>query len=130
MWFVKINKTMNFNNKEIPLDSDDLGSLIPSSVPENPFQALMETAPGGNVPLSQEELLDFKDAVIDCIDMLSEQDRYIVDAITYERVTYAELASRLGVSSVHAWRLYQGALKNLKQIMSMHSVFQERFDFE
>ena len=130
MWFVIVTKTMDFNNKEIPLTFDELSHLVPAGVPDNPFQALMETAPGGNVPLSYEEIIDFKEAIIDCIDMLSEQDRFIIDAVTYERVTFAELGSRLGVSSVHAWRLYNGALKNLKQIMSMHDVFTDRFDFE
>jgi DNA-directed RNA polymerase specialized sigma24 family protein len=121
---------MNFNNREIPLTYDELNSLVPAGVPENPFQALMETAPGETVPLSYEELIDFKEAIIDCVDMLSEQDKFIIEAVTYERVTFAELGSRLGVSSVHAWRLYNGALKNLKQIMSMHDVFTDRFDFE
>lgn len=130
MWFLTVTKTMNFNNKEIPLTYDELNGLVPAGIPENPFQALMETAPGETVPLSYEEIIDFKEAIIDCIDMLSEQDRFIIDAVTYERVTFAELGSRLGVSSVHAWRLYNGALKNLKQIMSMHDAFKDRFDFE
>jgi hypothetical protein len=53
---------MNFNNREIPLTYDELNSLVPAGVPENPFQALMETAPGETVPLSYEELIDFKEA--------------------------------------------------------------------
>lgn len=130
MWFVTVNKTMDFYNKEIPVTFDDLSNLVPSGIPENPFQALMETAPGGNVPLSYEEIIDFKEAIIDCIDMLSDQDKFIIDAVTYERITFAELGNRLGVSSVHAWRLHNGALKNLKQIMSMHDAFKDRFDFE
>jgi len=52
--------------------------------------------------------------VKDCVEYLCPQDRFIIEAIYYEQVTYEVLGERLGVSNVHAWRLAKTAIKNLQ----------------
>jgi RNA polymerase sigma factor (sigma-70 family) len=90
------------NNKEIPLDPSKMAYL-----PE------METVP---VYFFDDDngLEDLRDAVKDAIEYLSPQDRFIVEAIYYEQITYEVLGERLGVSNVHAWRLAKAAIKNLQ----------------
>jgi RNA polymerase sigma factor (sigma-70 family) len=64
-----------------------------------------------------ETINNLREIVINAIDELSQQDRFIIEAIAYEQITYEELSKRLGVSSVHAWRLYKTAQENLKNIL-------------
>lgn len=111
---------MELNNREVPFDIDDLIAISLKPRPENDWQALMEAAPGHEPIQSKDALQPLREAVADCIDMLSEQDRMIIDAFNSERITYAELGQRLGTSLTHAWRLRGTAYKNLEQLLLMH----------
>lgn len=109
--------------KEIPMDFNSLEELAGSRMPSEaskltPIELLM-AAPGETHDLSG---IDKKEAVIDCIDMLTEQDQFIINAIVYEGLNYRMLSERLGVSTAHAWRLYHDALDNMKQLL----LFDER----
>lgn len=77
----------------------------------------MEAGTGQTIETSSEEIDALRNVVVYCIDMLSDQDRFIVEAINYEMLTYEQLGKRLGVSNVHAWRLKQDAYKNLMQLL-------------
>lgn len=81
---------------------------------------------GAEAVESVEELQPVREAVADCIDQLSEQDRFIVDAINTELISYEELGKRLGVSKPHAWRLRNAAYERLKYHLSMHPVLRRR----
>ena len=109
--------------KEIPMDFNSLeelaGSRMPSAHDSGPLERLMQAAPGETLGAPE---IDKKEAVIDCIDMLTEQDQFIINAIVYEGLNYRMLSERLGVSTAHAWRLYHDALDNMKQLL----LFDER----
>ena len=116
---------MIFSGKEIPYDMFSLLPLVASAKPDSEIQALMEAAPGQNIETSFEEIDSLRNVVVYCIDMLSEQDRFIVEAINYEQLTYEQLGKRLGMSNVHAWRLKQTAFKNLMSLLLEHKVIKE-----
>lgn len=118
-------ETMSFSGKEIPYDISSLLPLISSDRPDSEMQALMEAAPGQPIETSFEEIDSLRSVVVYCIDMLSEQDRFIVEAINYEQLTYEQLGKRLGMSNVHAWRLKQAAFKNLMNLLLEHKVIKE-----
>jgi len=62
-------------------------------------------------------------AVQDAIEKLSEQSRYCIEAIFYERVPYSQLGKRLGVSKPHAWRLSKRAIAELQRLLlNDHSI--------
>ena len=124
MWW-SIGHSVELNNREDPFDIEDLLSLHLRPRPENEWQALME-APPGYAPAEPKDVLQpLREAVADCIDMLSDQDRMIVDAFNSERITYDELGKRLGTSLTHAWRLRSAAYKNLEQILERHGVIRQ-----
>jgi DNA-directed RNA polymerase specialized sigma subunit len=124
MW-ATIGHSVELNNREVPFNMEDLLSLHLRPRPENEWQALMETPPG-HEPIEPKDVLQpLREAVADCIDMLSEQDRMIVDAFNSERITYDELGKRLGVSLTHAWRLRGAAYKNLEQLLLMHGTIKK-----
>lgn len=85
----------------------------------------MEAGPGQTIQTSNDEIESLRNIVVYCIDMLSEQDRFIIEAINYEQVTYDQLGKRLGCSNVHAWRLKQDAYKNLMTLLLEHSVIKD-----
>lgn len=116
---------MSVNGKEIPYDVFKLTFLIPAARPDNEMQALMEAAPGQTIETSNDEIDSLRSIVIYCIDMLSEQDRYIIESINYEQITYEQLGKRLGMSNVHAWRLKQDAYKRLMNLMLEHKVIRD-----
>lgn len=116
---------MSVNGKEIPYDVFKLTFLMPAARPDNEMQALMEAAPGQTIETSNDEIDLLRSIVIYCIDMLSEQDRYIIESINYEQITYEQLGKRLGMSNVHAWRLKQDAYKRLMTLMLEHKVIRD-----
>ena len=116
---------MELNNREVPFDIDDLIAISLKPRPENEWQALMEAVPGNAPTESKDALQIIREAVVDCIDMLSEQDKYIIDAMNSEQITYDELDKRLGTSLTHAWRLRHAAYKNLEQILERHEVIRQ-----
>jgi hypothetical protein len=112
---------------EFPVDFQDWPLVSDGGMPANPLQALMEAAPNTE---PAETLLDFqlfKEAVTDCIDTLSAQDRYIIEAVLFERLTFRPLGARLGLSHEHARRLYKKALERLAVPLSQHPTIIKRY---
>jgi len=91
------------NNKEIPFEPSAM-RFIPQtqSIPLYFFDD------------QNEELSELREIVKDAVEYLCPQDRFIIEAIYYEQITYEVLGERLGVSNVHAWRLAKTAIKNLQ----------------
>jgi len=90
------------NNKEVPFEPSKMAYLPQTeSIPVYFFD-------------NDSGLEELRDAVKDAIEYLSPQDRFIIEAVFYEQVTYEVLGERLGVSNVHAWRLANAAKKNLQ----------------
>jgi DNA-directed RNA polymerase specialized sigma subunit len=125
MIMIKITKVQGSFGKELPFDMSTLLALTPTGRPESELQAIMEAAPNTPEELSKELLQPLREAVVDCIDALSEQDRFIIDAMMSERITNAELGRRLGVSTPHAWRLSQQAMANVKVLLLKHPLIRE-----
>jgi DNA-directed RNA polymerase specialized sigma subunit len=116
---------MSVSGREIPHDIDVLSLLLPSAKPDSEMQALMEAGPGQTIETSNDEIESLRNIVIYCIDMLSEQDRFIIEAINYEQITYDQLGKRMGISNVHAWRLKQDAYKNLMSLLLEHAIIKD-----
>lgn len=124
-WFIKSKVGITINRKEIPLTDYELNNLVDESQPINIWQSLMQTTPGGviKIPADQPDIL--KEALLDCMEMLSDQDQFVINAIIWEQTGYPTLGERLGVSTPHAWRLTQAAFANLKQLLLMHSTLRD-----
>lgn len=115
-------------NRETPIDISLLVAIADKNLkrpPESEYQAIMEAGVGDEPAPVSDGMEPLRVAVVDCIDMLSDQDKFIIEAVHYEQVTYEELGYRLGVSNVHAWRLAKSALDNLKQLLEMHETIRE-----
>lgn len=90
------------NNKEIPLPPAKLAYVSQPVLPVYFFDD------------EDDALNELIDAVRDAVEYLCPQDRFIIESIYYERITYEVLGERLGISNVHAWRLAKTAIKNLQ----------------
>jgi len=99
--------------------------MQPQGRPENEMQALMEAAPGYEPEMSKTELQLIREAVVDCIEMLTDYDRMIIDAVNSERIMLRELAERLDLSVTQAWRKKEDAYANLKQLLMQHQVIKD-----
>lgn len=62
------------------------------------YGALMACAPNDVPQQSQEELLPLREVICDAIDRLTPEDRFVVEALTIERLSLRQLAVVLGVS--------------------------------
>lgn len=114
--------------KEISLDallgSYDYGGRRPQTA----MEALMQAPPGVEPEESMEEVQPLREIIAQCIDLLSEQDQFVINAINSERVTLQELGDRLGVSRMHASRLRDAAFARLRDILEVHPVIRKRVD--
>jgi len=98
--------------------------------PETPIEALMMAAPFQDPIESTQELQPLREAVASCIELLSEQSRFIIDAVTSEIISLQELGDRLGVTKTHAWRLRNAAYAELKIIMTENQIIKERLGLD
>jgi DNA-directed RNA polymerase specialized sigma24 family protein len=113
---------MKYNSREVPYEISDLLLRIKNQTPENEWQALMEAEPNVEPSQNKKAIQILREAVVDCMDMLSPQDLMIIDAFNSERITYDELSKRLGVSIPHAWRLKKNAYCNLQEILLKNDI--------
>ena len=79
---------------------------------------------------SVQELQPLREAVADCIEKLSEQDQFVVNALNSEMISLQKLGERMGVSKPHAWRLRNAAYERLALHLRSHPYIQERFDLD
>lgn len=115
--------------KEIPIEDEYLELALHNkkfNKPESIFQALMETPPCLEPEEHSEEIDFVREAIIDAIDSLSDQDKFIVEAVNYERLTYCELGERMGISNAHAWRLKQAAFSRLESKLLENEVIRQK----
>jgi len=96
--------------------------------PQTAMEALMQAAPGDEPEESMEEVQPLREVVAMCIDMLGDQDKFVINAINSERVTLQELGDRLGVSRMHASRLRDAAFDRLRLILEMHPLIRRRVE--
>lgn len=87
---------------------------------------------GANEPTIESviELQPLREAIAECIEKLSDEDRFIIDAINSEVVSLQELGDRLGVSKPHAWRLRNAAYERLKLVMLENTIIRERLGLD
>ena len=94
------------------------------------MEALMETLPycDPEATLGQRQLL--REAMADCLDDLTDEDRYLVEAIWFERVTVRTLALRLGLEKSQTHRLCTRAVVRLGAVCVEHPVLQAQYGLQ
>lgn len=92
---IQVIKVSSFGGRELPFDMDVLLALRPTGRPETDMQALMETPPGHSQEPSKQALQPIREAVADCVDSLHPRDKFIIDSLMSEQITFAELGKRL-----------------------------------
>lgn len=98
--------------------------------PETALQALLETAPGEEPETSIEELIPIREAVAAAIERLPPRLRFVIEAIHMERLSYQQLANRMGISKTHAFRLTKDAEECLRQMLNSNQLIRERLNLE
>ena len=94
--------------------------------PINEFDALLRTAPGESPERTITELQTLREAIVDAQEQLSAEHQYIINCVHSERLSYAQLGRRLGVSKTHADRLGKAAEAALRNELLTNPVIQER----
>jgi len=100
MWFIKAKDIFTISRKEIPVPLAEITQMRDPAQPKTFMQALMQAAPSEDEVYSEDLGNPIKEAILDCMELLTEQDRFVIDAIYWEQATYVELAKRL--RSLHA----------------------------
>ena len=126
----EFSSSVSYSKKEIAVNIDDLMNLLQNYQPENEYQALMEAVPFKEPEEHKNLVSEASEIVLDCMEILLEQDKYIILAINYEQVSYEVLGQRLGVSAVHAWRLKQIAYKHLEEVLTIDGRITKMFKYE
>lgn len=102
-------------------DTENYRSQIMSTsyrVPENEYQALMETMPHEEPYEPQEGLMELRDAVMMHVEQLLPREQWIVNALMNEGRSLQSIADELSITKTHVWRLRNQAFKKLKETMS------------
>jgi len=117
-------------NREVAMTPFHEANLRGNRRPETPIEALMMAGIGENAVESVIELQPLREAIAECIEKLSDQDRFVVDAVNSEMISLEELGKRLGVSKPHAWRLRNAAYERLRLHLLENPIIRERLGLE
>jgi hypothetical protein len=96
----------------------------------NPFDALMRAAPGDPQDVDVETLQVVREAMVDCIDLLTPEHQWIINSLYMERLTTRAVGKQLGISHVHVMRLRNVALQQLQATLSLHPIIRERLKMD
>lgn len=122
-WFLTRSKENFINRKEIPIDNYELYNLPDESQPLNIWQALMQAAPGKAIKIPADQPDIIKEALLDCMEMLTDQDKYVIDAIIYEQISYPTLGKRMRYIGNTRMEIDAGCIRKPKGIAD------DAFDF-
>lgn len=95
-------------------------------LPENQYEALMQTPPHEEPPQSLEETLLVREEVTSLVDELEPRDRWIVEACIMGGQSLQEIADQLSLSKTHVWRLRDKALEKLRNKMQHNAIIRRR----
>ena len=95
MWFMTSNKDTSLYYRELPLDTEEIERIPDLTRPESFIQAIMQTVPGEHAASSNEEPNLIREALLDSMELMTDQDKFIIDAIYWEMITFEELSNRL-----------------------------------
>lgn len=98
--------------------------------PEVPLQALMQAQPGDEPELSLEEVQPLREAAASAIEMLTDEHRFIIESVHHERLSFSQLAARLGVEKTQAWRLTQVAEAALQALLLLDPMIQGKINMD
>ena len=116
-WFLTRSKENFINRKEIPIDNYELYNLPDESQPVNIWQALMQAAPGKAIKIPADQPNIIKEALLDCMEMLTDQDKYVIDAIIYEQISYPTLGKRMRHIVNTRMAIDTGCIRKLKGVV-------------
>jgi DNA-directed RNA polymerase specialized sigma24 family protein len=94
--------------------------------PETDLQALMECRPNVEPPLCVSGLQPLREAVAECMELLSAEDRFVLDAWFSERMTVRGLAERMGLHKSYTHRMVQRAVDRMEALLREHATIQDR----
>jgi hypothetical protein len=113
-------------NKQIPTEFFGDETPMWRRAPESPIQALMEAEPGKEPEESSEELQPYRDIVSDAVELLPEEEQWVINAVYVEQLSLQQIAEQLGVSKTHVFRIRNRALRSLKGMLSFDMMIRER----
>lgn len=105
---------------EVPVIFEDWSTVHALPRPWSPLQALMEARPEMDPVDSVVGLQPLREAVVDCVDALCDEDRFLLEATHVERVTVRALAERIGLHKSHTYRLVKRAEVRLRDQCLQH----------
>ena len=73
--------------------------------------------------MASADLQIIREALTDCFHLLDAQDRFVLEAIWFERITVRVLADRMGLCKTRTHEISQRAVKRLGVVAAGHPVF-------
>jgi DNA-directed RNA polymerase specialized sigma24 family protein len=100
---------------------------FPAVRPSSDLEGLMASHPFTEADGTSVALQVLREAIAECIEQLSDEDQFVIEAIWFERVTVRALADRLGLHKSRTHRMCQRAVIRLGDIASTHPVLMARY---
>jgi DNA-directed RNA polymerase specialized sigma24 family protein len=98
--------------------------------PDSDIEGMMSAMPYCEPDAATPEAQALREALVDCLDQLGDEDRFLVEAIWFERLTVRALAPRLGLEKSQTHRLCCRAVVRLGALCVEHPVLQARYGLQ
>lgn len=90
------------------------------------MQALMQSAPGSTVAMSQESTVALRELLAAVIEMLPPLERRVIEALYIEMLSLRQAGRRFGRSKTTIARIRDSALGTMRDLLTDNSTITER----
>jgi len=103
-------------------------AAAPHRKPETMIQAVMEAAPHAEPVSSIEEMADLYEVVHNALEELHSDDRMLIEAVVFERMSFRGLEARYNIPKSIIHRRYAAAILELRGLLIEYPLIVEYLD--
>ena len=88
-----------------------------TKAPDTPYEALMSAEPHQEPDISVIEMLAMRDVLLDAMNILDEEETWVVNSLVFERMSIRQVAAQIGTSKSTILRIKDRAMKKMREHM-------------
>lgn len=88
--------------------------------PDNEWEALLTAPPHTEPEISREERLPLRDVIADALDQLTDEERWVFDALVVRKLSLRQLGRELAISKSSVARHRDQTYARLRELLSAH----------
>ena len=112
---------------EFPVEFEEWSTFRLYRRSDSEMEALMGTLPFTDPEPTTTAVQLLREALVDCLEEMEPQDRFVLEALWFEQITVRALAERMGLHKSRTHRIAQRAVLRLGERCACHPLLASRY---